>query len=250
MTRMAWLGGGAAVAAAAGVALLSGCALTPRVDYHGLADAARADDWVPYALTDTTIAIGTGEPLSDKISLARATTECAGGSCDPVIAAVAAPISFDGELLAIAPRSRRLISTEISPTYYPDTLRPKTLTVEAKDHTLEAITAVGTVVSGVARLAGGMRAVDETEELSLPLIIDLADAKAAMAAPQPLPGNPGWTMQARFTDRPPVQAGFLARADRGRVHNALLTSICRPLRLELRRGDAVVSITLRVADPD
>lgn len=250
MTRMAWLGGGTAIAAAAAVALLSGCALTPRVDYHGLADAARADDWVPYALTDTTVAIGTGEPLGGKISLAAAKTECAPDGCDPVIAAVAVPISFEGELLALAPRSRRLISTEISPTYYPDTLRLKTLTVEAKDHTLEAIATVGTVVSGVARLTAGVRAVDDSEELKLPLIIDLGDAKAALDTPRPLPGNPGWTMRARFTDRPPGQAGFLARADRGRVHNALLTSICRPLRLELQRGSVVVPVTLRVADPD
>ncbi|TRW15250.1 hypothetical protein [Glacieibacterium frigidum] len=253
MTRFAWLGGAAVVAAAAGVALLSGCALTPRVDYHGLADAARADNWVPYALTDTTIAIGTGEALGDKLSLARATPACDETGCEPAIAAVAVPIAFDGELLALAPRSRPLISTEISPTYWPDSLRLKVLTVEAKDHTLEAITAVGTIVTGAAKL-GGMRSADEDDgvELQLPLIIDLADAKKALGKAQPLPDNPGWTMEARFTDRPPGQAGFLARADRGRVHNALLTSICRPLRLELKYGETktIVTVTVRVADPD
>ncbi len=251
----------AEVAALGVLALLAGCAAAPRLDYHALADRPRRDNWVAYALTDTIVTIGTKAPPGDgkagqpPISLAERPLQCdAGGGCGKTLAAVAVPTDFAGEVLALEPRSRNLVSTAIAPTYVGDSLRLRKLTVEARDHRIEAINAIGAIAVGTAKLVGGDRsggqATAAPPTLYLPVLLTLAQAKAAIGKSLPLPGQEGWTYAAAFRDDP-AAAGFLPRRARTTIHEAFVTSVCRPLHLTLTGGGGVpISFDVTVADPD
>ncbi len=235
---------------------LAACTIGPMVDYHALRDPQRSDSWLPYALTDTVVAIGVGNALETppRIELGG-TVKCLEAECDRPLAALAIPVDFDGERLALAPRSHGLTSTTISASYFPNSLRIQVLTVEAKDHRLEAIKAAGAIIAGGAKMfAGGVRSaiVDDNAVLQLPVMLPLGDARAAVA-PTPLPGNPDWTYTAAFAGTEPAAAGFIPRARHGEIHGALLTSTCRTLRLVLSHGGdspAEAVIAVRVADPE
>lgn len=242
-------------------AALAGCAATPpHVDYLSLADRPRQDNWVTYALTDSIIVIGPpGVSANDKppppIDLMPRTVHCqAIGVCDTQILALAAPTDFTGEVLAIAPRSHGLVTTTLAPTYQPDSLRLATLSVEAHDHRIELINAIGTIAKGVIGLgiggaaAGAVAAAPQPVALQLPITLDLAAIKTAGAGAA-LPGNPGWRYTAKFLDDP-ARVGFLRREQRGEVHGAFVSSVCRPLRLTLNAQSASVTMTVTVADPD
>lgn len=237
--------------------LLAGCTAAPQVDYHLLSDRPRSDRWIPYELTDTRIAIGlAAEKLP--IDLTPQTITCTANACTvdhaPVrLVAFGSPISFTGEILAIDPRSRHFVETALSPAYFDGSLRLRTLDVEVRDHRLEAINTIGAIVSGAAKIAGGGMAMAGESmglDLDLPIVIDLAALKAAGDRPAPLPGNPGWTYQARFSDGDPAARGLLSRDQRGGVHGAILTAACRPMRIVLSSGDIKVPLTVTVADPE
>lgn len=245
--------------------VLAGCAATPpHVDYVSLADRPRQDSWVTYALTDSIVAIGPpGASTSDKppppIDLAPRTVHCrAIGVCDTQILALATPTDFTGEVLAISPRSHGLVTTTLAPTYRRDSLRLATLSVEAHDHRIELINAIGTIAKGVIGLgigstaagavAGAVAAAPQQVALQLPITLDLAAIKASGTSAA-LPGNPGWSYTARFLDDP-GRVGFLRRQQRGEVHGAFVSSVCRPLRLTLYAPSASVAMTVIVADPD
>jgi hypothetical protein len=245
-------------------ALLSGCAASPHVDYHLLSDQPRSDRWIPYELTDTSIAIGTLG--NDKAPVDLRSQEigclpdgCADGQGKPAsLAAIGAPESFAGEVLAIAPRQHRLVETRVSPTYFPDSLRPRTLDIDVRDHRLEAINTLGAIASGVVGLAKGVAMAGSDRPayaLKLPIVIDLAEIRGQMSgsgtmAARPLRDNPGWTISAAFADSPPGKRGFLPRADRVAVHAAIVVSTCRPLRITLEQREVHINLALTVADPD
>ena len=260
-------------AALAAAALLAGCATpVPTVTYHTLADAPPGDAAVPYQLTDSRLVIGVVPAGGGKdippVSLDPVTVVCDGDGCfaagdapgprQPLRLAMAVvPIPFAGTVLAIVPSRRGLITISLAPTYFPNSLRLQALVVEAKDHRIEVIDAVGTIARGLAGAAAGkgMAAlrVALPVPLHLPVIVDLARARTALTddvALSPL-GNPGWTMAASFLDDPqPAALGFRSRATAGAVHHAVLTSICRPFRLSLIAGAAELRFEAAVADPD
>ena len=257
-------------AALAAAALLAGCATpVPTVTYHTLADAPPGDAAVPYQLTDSRLVIGVvpdgnGKDPTPPVSLDPVTVACDDNGClaedghAPLRLAMAVvPIPFAGTVLAIVPSRRGLITISLGPTYFPNSLRLQALVVEAKDHRIEVIDAVGTIARGLAGAAAGkgMAAlrVALPVPLHLPVIVDLARARTALTddvALSPL-GNPGWTMAASFLDDPqPAALGFRSRATAGAVHHAVLTSICRPFRLSLIAGAAELRFEAAVADPD
>ncbi len=229
---------------------VAGCAAAPRVDYHALSDTPRTDAAVTYALTDSIIVIGANGPPAPPAShesvvpvdLTAKSAVCTAGGCEPGLSAVATPTDFTGEYLAIVPRSRHFVSTVLSPTYVDNSLRLKTLTIEVKDHRVQVINAFGAVASGLIGIASGRAVGGENQvkvaaapiqaPIALPIVIDLAAARKALKAP--LPGNPDWKYTARFAvNDDPEKSGFLPRARRVEVHGALLTSICRRLKVEL-----------------
>jgi hypothetical protein len=268
--------------------LAAGCATAPNVRYHQLGEGARPDSWVLFRLTDSVIAIGTTakadaakDGLTPPASLAPAELDCDTDGCGDVAVAVA-PADFDGALYAIEPTSRHLVSTSIAPAYQPNSLRLKTLSVEAKDHRLEAINTIGAIATGAAKLGlTGRSTADPTAspakpvakiKLHLPVTIDLADADCeapematcglAIVAdpadpsrhgtPQPLPQNPGWTYTLRFLDNPRA-SGLVRRAAIGEVHGAMVASTCRPVTIEITRsagGVAPIELRADLADPD
>lgn len=281
------------------VSALAGCAVVPTVEYHRLSERVSHDTWVPFRLTDSAIVLGAPVSKSDfdnddskagdfapPLSLSDTKVDCFAEGCGAVVA-LAAPVSFQGEVLAIAPKSRRLISTSLSPVYVPNSLRLKVLTIEAKDHRLEAINTVGALVVGAAkagsgRSGGGDPAASEgysapakpkpLASLHLPVVIDLASAKCQASedagctpsiiadpadvlpasAARIAPGNPGWTYTLAFLDNPRAD-GFTPREAVSRVHVSMVSSTCRPLLLRLRWGaGGVPDVVLRVqvADPD
>ena len=257
-----------ALAGAVGCLVLAGCASIPRVDYHRLSESRHADSWVLYRLTDTTVVIGAAAKSADRpaagaaegdrpgapISLDESDATCANGACTPGLAAIAAPIDAAGDVFALQPRSRNLVSTAISAAYWPNSLRLKTLSVEVRDHKLEAINAIGALAVGVGKMAatGGARdqagADADRKVLHLPIVLDLAELKTAQHR---LAGNPDWFVKARFLDEPIAKTGFIPRAAAGTVHAAILTSTCRPLEikiLDLKKETIVFRV--RVADPD
>lgn len=238
----------------------AGCAVTPTIDYHRLSDTPRADSWVPYRLTDTTIVIGAvaergldaagGERPGPPISLTVGSTVCNDSVCAPALAAVAAPIDDETEVLALAPRNRHLVSTYIAPTYWTNSLRLKTLSVEVRDHKIEAINAAGAIVTGVGKLASGAArspSAPKSELLKLPIVIDLALLRHGAI---PVPGHETWRISGKFLDNNIDKAGFVPRAARGGVHGALLTSTCRPMSIALYDGVQKISFRVRVADPE
>ena len=254
----------------------SGCAVSPRVDYHALSDTPHLDTAVPYALTDSIIVIGahgaaatpgqTG-PADARgaapVDLAAGQSVCAVTGCSPALAAVAVPVDYTGEYLAIVPRSRHLVSTSIAPTYIPNSLRLRSLAIEVKDHRLEAINAIGAVASGVVSLAAQARKNEDDGDtppapppatLNLPLAIDLGEVKAAAQNAVALPGNRGWSYTAQFLDDP-EKAGFQRLKARTGIHAALLTSVCRQLSIVLlhkngKLAPTRVVLVVTVADPD
>ncbi len=255
-----------------GTLVLAGCAVTPNVVYHRLSDAHRGDGWVPYRMTDTTVVIGKvaekgglgpaeGDRPSQPVQLDASDVSCDGVACR-ALAAVAAPIDDESEVLAIEPRSRRLVSTSISPTYWPNSLRLKTLSIEVRDHKIEALTTLGAIAAGVGKMAatGGARsdgAGAEPGPLHLPIVLDLAVLKSARA-PKPLPGHTppvkdtrGWLFTAKFLDDPRTE-GFVPRAGRASIHGAMLTSTCRPMLIEIFSGNGRYDLPfrVRVADPE
>jgi hypothetical protein len=246
-------------------ALLAGCAATPRVVYHSLDESRRADNWVPYRLTDTTVVVGgpareglapaEGSRPSEPLSLEPVMVTCASGACTPTPVAVAAPIDAEGKILALAPKARDFVSTSLAPTYWPNSLRLKMLSIEVRDHKLEAIAAAGSIAAGIGKMAaGGMGRDSKTvaaapRELALPVVLDLSFLKTAIDDWADLPDRPGWQVRATFLDDPKAE-GFLPRAAAGTVHSAILTSTCRPMKIEIGDRKQDIVFRVRVADPD
>lgn len=259
-----------AAAAAMVSALLAGCATpVPTVDYRPLR-ADTDDASVPYQLTDLRLVIGL-VPTGDKgppVSLDPVTVHCVASVCragtspdSPAVrlAMAVVPIPFAAVVYTIAPRRRGLVTTSLAPTYYPNSLRLQALAVEAKDHRLEVINAVGTIARGAASLAakGGMSALTAsatTADLALPIVIDLQRAKGALTdtiALDPI-ANPGWDLVTYFGDKgaPPKDLGFREREAVGTVHHAVVTSVCRPFHLRLVNSPVQLNFEATVADPD
>ena len=251
-------------------ALLAGCAATPSVDFHRLGAAPHPDGWTLFQLTDTVIVVGSPAGVSDSgkadglsppVSLSESLQDCTAKGCGR-LAVVAAPISADREVLAIEPRTRHLVSASLSATYLPNSLRLKVLTVEAKDHRLEAINTIGALIKGgealvTERSSGDITVQGPTKpvasaQLALPVILDLAEARKAQAAPQPLPLNPGWTYRLVFLDDP-AALGLLPHDRMAEVHKAMIVSACRKAQLQLiwtAGGVPPVVLETSVADPD
>lgn len=270
---------GTALVLAALVAV-AGCATpVPTIDYRGLADvvpgkAGAGDAGVPYQLTDSRLVIGLVPTGNDKdpvppISLDPVTMGCNAVGCYPIgpaagaapvrLAMAVVPIPFGGAVFAIHPRRQGLITTSLAPTYFPNSLRLQALAIEAKDHRIEVINAVGTIARGLASVAAGKAFANFTEsnklvELHLPIIIDLARARTALennVAIAPAT-NPGWEMAADFLDPvAPAALGFRARAAAATVHHGIVTSVCRRFRLSLRYAPGIdIALDADVADPE
>lgn len=180
------------------------------------------------------------------------------GCSDKAVAAAAVGFPYEGVTLAIEPERHNFMRTSIAPAYFPRSLRLKLLTIEVKDQRKELIDTVGAAAVGVARItqpAVGARSglpgeAEPPKTLNLPVTFDLATAKRTLTeGPQPLPLNPGWTYSIHFIDDP-EGAGFLKLAERGSVHGAILTSLCRPMQITLKNGDVALQLGVTVADPD
>jgi hypothetical protein len=275
--------------ALAGLAALAGCATVPNVDYHAMTTGTHHDSWVPFRLTDSLIVVGTrpekpsedasgvarGDVFAPPLSLDAATVDY--GACDsanvctpPDVRAAAIPLGDASRVLAIEPKSRQLVSTSVAPAYYPNSLRLKLLTIEAKDHKLEAISTIAAIASGAkqftASLTGTPSALDTVAPLNLPLTIELAAARAANAVidpaapagaapptPAPLPGNTAkWRYTITFADSP-AASGFVPVGGITGVHRAMVGSLCRPARLTLypvlAKPQPPVVLAVVVADP-
>lgn len=258
--------GGARHAAAAGVTLLAaGCAaVVPSVDYRPLA-ADPAGGGVPYQLTGTLIVVGAArlpsaeEPAPLALAPSRAFCSARGCFADaeqtvPIaLAAVAVPVADAGRILAVHARDRRFVKTALSPTYFANSLRLRTLTVEATDHRLEAINTVGTIVAGLAKLAAGNLRLAQARRidggLRLPLTVRLGAVRGGGAVDLSGGGSAGWSAHGRFeTDA--AALGLMPVARAGDVHAAMLTSSCRPFTLTLSSGEATIAMSLTVADPE
>ena len=229
----------------------------PRVAYHRFADPGRSDSWIPFRLTDTVVVIGAVGGAAAPVSLDGARAICGAGDCKPALVAVAAPADDEARLLAIQPVSRGLASTHIAPTYLANSLRLKTLAIEVVDHRQELVSTLGAIVVGgrslmgggpvSARSAGGAAA---AIPLNLPLMLELASLKP-VGVWRKLPDSGGWEAMAVFLDADPKTAGFIPLETLRGIHGAVVSSTCRPLRVELRLvGQAHLSFTVRVADPD
>ncbi len=255
------------LAATATLALVASCATVPTVDYHQLGPGARNDKWVPFHLTDSIVVIGApiakaaDGAAAPPVDLSPVVVRCPGGVCGAV-AVAAIPTDFRGVLYGLEPRSRRLVSTILVPSYVSNSLRLKALAVEAKDHRLEAINTVAALASGAARLAdkgtdlSNPDPLDRTAQLILPVTIALADLRCTgptcrSAATPRLPRNPTWTYSIEFRDDP-AESGLLARQAVDTVHAAMVASACRPVRIMLYQADQKVTVVLdvEVADPD
>lgn len=264
--------------------LLAACTATPAVDLHQLDPALAARGAIAFRLTDSVIAIGVAaaddKGLAPPVSLADVEVVCEWSdkprACDHWVRPYAAPVDFTASTYAIEPRARRFVETRLVATYLPDSLRLAELSVLVKDHRVEVINAIGTLAAAAgAKLAGG--AADQSSsaapyepppKLLLPVLIDLADAKApadgatcrpaadAGAGPcHRLPGNPRWSYRLTMTDDPGAQ-GFVPRARLPGLRDVMVSSICRPARLTIdatRSNGAIVPILelrVTVADPD
>jgi|GEM_PF-2360414 len=267
--------------------LVAGCAATPALDIHPLTPALAAGGAMPFRLTDAVIALGlpakpgAGDKPAAPVSFATDFIVCparnapATDSCSPAIYPVVAPADFTGATYALTTRSRKFVETRIAPTYARNALRLAELAVEVKDHRMEVINAVGTVAAGVAGLAADQSGNEDTQDkpvITLPVIIDAADARApdtpgARCRPAPtgivaggaggchkLPGNPDWSYRLVATDDPAAQ-GFVPRAAIASLRDVMVASICRPARLEIDHEDSegvrpLLTLRLTIVDPD
>lgn len=273
--------------------VLSGCA-EPSVTYHNVNNASnpRDDRWILFQLTDSAIAIGTtatkptqvgaggvASASKSEIDLGTKTVQCVEiegqtapvcGDKDTAIAALVAPITYDDAVYAMAPHDSAFSTTKIAPSYVPDTLRFKSLSIDTEDHRKEVIETVGTVAVSLAKLAavGAVAASaapdarvvkDTTESLNLPTVIELSDAKTATStSPKGLPNNDStdtakrWRYYLEFLDTP-QKNGYYKLADLNggtTITRAAVTSVCRPARLVLlspRNKELQFGVT--VADP-
>jgi hypothetical protein len=269
---------------------LASCAAVPNVDYHVMGAGQAHDDWVAFRLSDSVIVVGTppksakddadishGDGYGPPLSLDAETVDYS--ACDqdsgiciaPELRTAAVPTSDMTRVLAIVPRLRAMVSTTVAPGYYPNSLRLKTLTIEAKDHRLEAINTFAAIAAGVKNFiptltgTSTQSAGEAIAPLHLPLTIDLAAARAANAvidpaapaggpapAPAALPGNrAGWTYTITFLDSPPSNGFAPASAVTG-VHRAMVGSLCRPARLTLlpvHYTKVPITLDITLADP-
>ncbi|HEY1562045.1 MAG TPA: hypothetical protein VGF71_14350 [Caulobacteraceae bacterium] len=186
------------------------------------------------------------------IKLNPVTLQCTAEGCvGQSVGAAAVAIPYEGVTLAIEPHQRDFQHTFLAPTYYPNSLRLWTLTLDVKDSREEAVDTLSAVISGAAKASQSMFRSLAPTPLKLPVVIDLADAKKTIAGGEaPLPLNEGvWWYKVAFLDDPD-KAGFLKLADRGQVHQAILTSLCRPLQISLTNHSTTLVLGVTVADPD
>jgi len=172
------------------------------------------------------------------VKLDRIDVTCVADNCDGLVAVSATPISFEGLTLAIEPKYHEFIRTFAAPTYFPNSLRLKTLEFAIRDERQEALDTVFAVAAGARQLStAGSKSLNSIA-LHLPVVIDLKDAKAtAGGAFKPLPNNAGaWWYRIEFLDDPKA-AGFLPQANFRDVHEAVLTSLCRRIDVVLTSRD-------------
>jgi hypothetical protein len=193
------------------------------------------------------------------ISLTQSELTCyAKGCAEASVEAAAVPISFEGATLGIEAAAHWMIYTRMAPTYYQNSLRLQTLVFAVDDKRQETIDTLGALALGIAKttapvpgFAGaGVEERSAEKKLTLPIVIDLAEAKKTLAADAPLPRNEaeGWTYHIKFMDDP-EREGFLKFDDRQNVHRAVLTSLCRPVQITLTNGDIQIVLGVTVADP-
>lgn len=186
------------------------------------------------------------------IKLNPVVLQCTAEGCvGQSVGAAAVAIPYEGVTLAIEPHQRDFQHTFLAPTYYPNSLRLWTLTLDVKDSRQEAVDTLSAVISGAAKASQSMFRSLAPTPLKLPVVIDLADAKRTIDGGEaPLPLNEGvWWYKIAFLDDPD-RAGFLRLADRGQVHQAILTSLCRPLQISLTNHSTTLVLGVTVADPD
>jgi hypothetical protein len=258
--------------------LVGGCAAAPTVDYHLITAGAYRDDAVPFRLTDSSIVIGATAAIAASddagklrvgppISFDPGSVRCTATGC-PGTTALIAPVDFTDATYALIPRSRRLVSTIVTPVYVPNSLRLASLGIEVKDHRLEAINTIGAIAGGFAKLAASENQAMDADifaKLSLPIVIDAADARSAVdsgakCSDDPglpcheVPNNIGWSYRLRRLDD---GNGFRPRATIGDVHGAMVASACQRARLTLEHRDARgaldgirATLVVTLADPD
>ncbi len=186
------------------------------------------------------------------IKLNAVTLQCTAEGCvGESVGAAAVAIPYEGVTLAIEPHQRHFETTFLAPTYYPNSLRIATLSIDVKDSREEAVDTLSAVIAGGASASKSLFRSLAPTPLKLPVVIDLADAKKTIDGGEaPLPLNEGvWWYKVRFLDDPD-RAGFLKLADRGQVHQAILTSLCRPLQISLTNHSTTLVLGVTVADPD
>jgi hypothetical protein len=210
----------------------------------------------PEAVTDAAGQSPLMQPVSRAelwpIKLNPVTLQCTAEGCvGESVGAAAVAIPYEGVTLAIEPHQRDFQHTFLAPTYYPNSLRLWTLTLDVKDSREEAVDTLSAVISGAASASRTLFRSLAPTPLKLPVVIDLADAKKTIAGGEaPLPLNEGvWWYKVAFLDDPD-KAGFLKLADRGQVHQAILTSLCRPLQISLTNHSTTLVLGVTVADPD
>jgi hypothetical protein len=193
------------------------------------------------------------------ITLSESALDCYARGCTGAsVEAAAVPIPYEGATLGIEAASHWMVYTRMAPSYYPNSLRLQTLELSVDDKRQEALETFGALAVGVAKSSSGAgfagagpKEQAAPKKLTLPIILDLADAKSTMTKDAPLPRNEaeGWTYHIRFMDDPEKE-GFLKFGDRQNIHRAILTSLCRPVQITLTNGDVQVVLGVTVADPD
>jgi hypothetical protein len=193
------------------------------------------------------------------ITLNESALDCYAKGCNGAsVEAAAVPIPYEGATLGIEAASHWMVYTRMAPSYYPNSLRLQTLELSVDDKRQEALQTFGALAVGVAKTSSGAgfagagaREQAAPKKLTLPIILDLADAKATITKDAPLPRNEaeGWTYHIRFMDDPEKE-GFPRFDDRQNVHRAILTSLCRPVQITLTNGNVQVVLGVTVADPD
>jgi len=193
------------------------------------------------------------------ISLTRSELTCyAKGCAEASVEAAAVPISYEGATLGIEAAAHWMVYTRMAPTYYPNSLRLQTLEFAVEDKRQETIDTIGALALGIAKttapvkgFAGaGLKERPVEKTLTLPIVIDLSEAKRTLTEDAPLPRNEaeGWTYHIRFMDDP-EREGFLKFDERQNVHRAVLTYLCRPVQITLTNGEIQIVLGLTVADP-
>ncbi len=193
------------------------------------------------------------------ISLTRSELTCyAKGCAEASVEAAAVPISYEGATLGIEAAAHWMVYTRMAPTYYPNSLRLQTLEFAVEDKRQETIDTIGALALGIAKttapvkgFAGaGLKERPVEKTLTLPIVIDLSEAKKTLTEDALLPRNEaeGWTYHIRFMDDP-EREGFLKFDERQNVHRAVLTSLCRPVQITLTNGEIQIVLGVTVADP-